>query len=112
MVRSRILSAVDDMERIGENVVELVRAALPAASGAEDLRDCARAAASTGDRALMREVAARIGQEVEVMLASSSAWEAEALYNKLDAWRNSGFRATVLAEAWGFVRPGVTATAR
>jgi len=98
---------VDEMERIGENVVAMVRAAMLAASGAEDILDCARAAAGTGNRALMREVALRIGDEVDAALQSSSAWEAEALYNKLDAWRNSGRRATVLAEAWGYVRPGV-----
>jgi hypothetical protein len=92
------------MERIGENVVAMVRAALPAAVGADDLLDCARAAASTGDRALMREVAQRIGEEVDEALLASSSWQVEAMYNKLDAWRSSGRRATVLAEAWGYVR--------
>ena len=95
---------VEEMERIGENVVAMVRAALPAASGAEGLLECARAAASTGDRDLMREVAQRIGDEVDAALQASSSWQAEALYNKLDAWWNSGHRATVLAEAWGFVK--------
>src|SRR5207244_1928364 len=88
---------------IHENLVEVIRAALSTASTADDLLDCARAAAGTGDPVLMEEVAIRIGAEVEDALAASSSWQVEAMYNKLDAWRGSGHKATVLGEAWGYV---------
>jgi hypothetical protein len=51
----------------------------------------------------MEEVAKRIGEEVEDALRASSSWQVESMYNKLDAWRSSGHRASVLGQAWGYV---------
>jgi hypothetical protein len=56
----------------------------------------------------MLETARRIGGEIEAALESSGSWEAEMLYNKLDAWQNTGHRATLLAQAWGAVRAPLT----
>jgi hypothetical protein len=86
-------------------LVELNRIALRAASSAEEVIECARAAAALGDPALLREVAERIREEVADTLRSSGAWEAEMTYSKGDAWAHSGRRATSLALAWGHIAP-------
>ncbi len=88
---------------IRDKLVRVVRVALEASETPEEVRECAIAAAGLGDPDLMREVAERIGVELDELLEGSGAWEAELLYNKLEAWQHTGHRAGVLADAWGYV---------
>ena len=100
--------ADDDVKVTASQLVELNRMALRAAGSAEEVMECARAAASLGDQGLLREVADRIREEVADTLRSSGAWEAEMTYSKGEAWAHSGRRATALALAWGHIAPLLT----
>jgi hypothetical protein len=96
----------DDGAKVtASQLVELNRMALQAAGSAEEVVECARAAAALGDPQLLREVAHRISEEVADTLRSSGAWEAEMTYSKGEAWAHSGRRATALALAWGYIAP-------
>ena len=94
---------MDDLVAIKDKLTRVVRVALQAAETPDEVRECAIAAAGIGDADLMHEVATRIGVEIDEVLEGSGAWEAELLYNKLEAWHNTGHRASVLADAWGHV---------
>jgi hypothetical protein len=96
----------DDAAHVtASQLVELNRIALRAAGSAEEVVECAKAAAALGDRTLLREVAVRISEEVADTLRSSGSWEAEMTYSKGEAWAHSGRRATALALAWGHIAP-------
>lgn len=98
-----------DLEQTQRDIVRLITAALDAASTPEELLDCARAAAGTNDLDLMRAVAERISAEVQETVDSASSWSVQATFSKIEAWRSTGLKATVLAEAWSFVGPPVIA---
>jgi hypothetical protein len=94
-----------DLDEIQHGIETLVRMAIEAATGLDELVDCARAAASLGTPELLALVADHVRVEVDEALASSGAWEAELTYSKLDAWQQTGHKARLLAEAWGYVKP-------
>ena len=96
-----------DLERTQRELELLVGHALGAASTLEEVVECARAAATLGEPALLERVALRIATEVQAATEGSGAWEAELLYSKGEAWQQTGRRARLLAEAWGYVSPGL-----
>jgi hypothetical protein len=98
------LSGVD-LDGLQERVERLVRMAVEAATSLSELVDCAHAAAALDDPALLEAVAQRLASEVDEALASSSAWQAELDYSKIDAWAQTGHKARLLAEAYGLVVP-------
>lgn len=96
-----------DVDKIERDVERLVLAAVEAATTAEELLDVALAAAAIDRRPLLEAVGVKVADQVAKALASSSAWEAELTYSKIDAWAQTGHRARLLAEAWGAVSPGL-----
>jgi len=96
---------VTDLQKTRDGLILLTRTALRAASSMEEVAEVAEAAAAIGDDELIREVADRIGEEVEDAIRSSGAWDAELTYSKVDAWAQTGHRAKALAKAWGFIAP-------
>ena len=98
-----------DIDQAERDIEQLVALAIEAASTPEELVDSARAAAAVGTVPLLEAVAAKVAEQVTQALASSSAWEAELTYSKVDAWAQTGHRARMLAEAWGLVAPGLRA---
>jgi len=96
-----------DVDKVDDDVAQLVLAAIEAATTPEELLDAAHAAAAVNRRPLLEAVAVKVAEQVALALASSSAWEAELTYSKIDAWAQTGHRAKLLAEAWGAVAPGL-----
>lgn len=99
-----------DIDKVERDVERLVGIAIEAATSLEELVDAARAAAAVGTPALLEKVAARVADHVEQALLSAGAWEAELTYSKIDAWAQTGHRATLLAEAWGLIAPALRAS--
>lgn len=101
------MTTQDEVDQTQRGIEQLVRMATEAATGLDEVVDCARAASWLDSVELLELVAGRVAQEVENALASSGAWEAELTYSKLDAWEQTGRKAHLLAEAWGYVAPGL-----
>jgi len=104
------MTTPDELDQTQRGIEQLVRMATEAATALDEIVDCARAAASLGSIELLELVADRVRQEVENVLASSGAWEAELTYSKLDAWEQTGHKARLLAEAWGYIAPALRGT--
>ena len=94
-----------ELTKARDHIEQLVIMALDAATSLEQVVECARAAAAIGTPSLLHLVADRLIEEIDRAEASSSAWEAELLYSKLDAWQQTGHKARLLAEAWTYIRP-------
>lgn len=96
-----------DLDQTEHAIEQLVQMATEAATGLDEVVDCARAAAALESIELLELVADRVKQAVDEALASSGAWQAELTYSKLDAWEQTGHKARLLAEAWGYIAPGL-----
>jgi hypothetical protein len=101
-----------DVSATRQGIVELVGAAVAAATTLEELVDCAHAAADLGDAELVEAVVGRLDEEIERALAACGAWEAELTYNKIDGWAQTGRRARLLADAWAALAPALEAVSR
>lgn len=94
-----------DLDDLQSRIERLVRMAIEAATSLDELVDCARAASALGTRELLEMVAEHVAVEADEALASSSAWEAELTYSKIDAWAQTGHKARMLSEAFGLIAP-------
>lgn len=96
-----------DLDELQSKIARLVHMAIEAATSMDELVDCARAASALGIPELLELVAEHVALGVDDALASSSAWEAELTYSKLDAWAQTGHKARMLSEAFGLIAPGL-----
>lgn len=99
------MTAADDRSKLRRDLGELIEQALDQAQTPEQFRDVAAAAAAAGDAALIAKVVARLGIEVAEVLQTSSSWELQAAYSKLDVWEHTGHAARLLAEAYACLEP-------
>ena len=95
----------DQRAALRADLCELVEQALAQAQTPEQFRDVAAAASAIGDTAVVAKVVERLAAEVTKVLQTSSSWELQAAYSKLDVWEHTGYAARLLAEAYSFLEP-------
>ena len=100
-------AGLDTRAKLRAELCELIEQALAQAQTPEQFRDVAAAAAATGDAALVAKVVDRLAAEVTAVLQTSSSWELQAAYSKLDVWEHTGYAARLRAEAYACLEPGL-----